>query len=333
MQPPLVSVICLCYNHERFVREALGSVLQQTYSNLQIIVVDDASTDNSVRVIGQTILSAPHVQFLPLKKNVGNCKAFNAGLALAKGEYIIDFATDDRMAPERIERQVKFFASFDGSYGVNFTDAVYIDADGKVLRHHYDYLLRKGLIDHIPEGNVYPFVLGTYFISSPTMMIRRKVLDMLRGYDETLAYEDFDFWVRSSRWFNYCFLNEQLTFVRRTKASMSAGWYRQGDPQLYSTYKVCRKALVLNRSPEDRQALVKRVRYELRQSVFSENHTEADLFYGLLKELQSVSLTDRLLFMLNKLRLPLALLRTQYHKLRYRTSTLPQADLERDTRL
>lgn len=333
MQPPLVSVICLCYNHERFVREAIESVLQQTYSNLQIIVVDDASTDNSVREIEKTIAAAPHVQFLRVKENVGNCKAFNAGLALAKGEYIVDFATDDRMVPERIDRQVRFFASFDQSYGVNFTDAVYIDADGKVLRHHYDYLLRKGLIDRIPEGNVYSFVLGTYFISSPTMMIRRKVLEMLGGYDETLAYEDFDFWVRSSRLFNYCFLNEQLTFVRRTKASMSAGWYRQGDPQLYSTYKVCRKALVLNRSSEDRQALVKRVRYELRQSVFSENHTEVKLFYELLKELQHASFTDRLLFLLNKFGLPLASLRTRYHALRYGTSTLPQADLERDTRL
>lgn len=316
---PLVSVVCLSYNHAAFVKEAIESVLRQTYTNLQIIVVDDASTDNSVQEIERTIAGVPQVQFLSLKKNVGNCKAFNEGLALAKGEYIIDFATDDRMVPERIECQVKFFASFDESYGVNFTDAVYMDANGKVLRHHYDHLLRKGLIDHIPEGDVYADVLGTYFISSPTMMVRRKVFEVLDGYDETLAYEDFDFWVRSSRLFKYCFLNERLTDVRLTRTSMSTGSYRLGNPQLYSTYKVCKKAQALNRSDRDHRALVKRVRYELRQSVFSENHIEADLFYELLKELQHVSLTDRLLFVLNKFRLPLASLRTQYHKLRYGT--------------
>src|SRR5690349_1932030 len=228
MQQPLVSVICLCYNHQQFVQEAIESVFRQTYPNLQIIVVDDASTDNSVREIEKTIAAAPHVQFLPLKQNLGNCKAFNAGLALAKGDYIIDFATDDLMMPERIEHQVRFFSSFDESYGVNFTDAVYIDINGKIFRRHYDHLRSKGLIDHVPEGDVYSFVVGTYFISSPTMMIRRQVLEALGGYDETLAYEDFDFWVRSSRTFKYCFLDEKLTCVRRTNASMSSGWYRQG---------------------------------------------------------------------------------------------------------
>jgi glycosyltransferase involved in cell wall biosynthesis len=330
MQQPLVSVICLCYNHEQFVREAIESVFRQTYPNLQIIVVDDASTDNSVREIEKTLAATPHVQFLSLKQNLGNCKAFNAGLALAKGEYIIDFATDDRMMPERIEHQVRFFSSFDESYGVNFTDAVYMDAKGKIFRHHYDHLLSKGLIRNIPEGDVYAFVLGTYYIASPTMMVRRRVFEALGGYDETLAYEDFDFWVRSSRAFKYCFLNEQLTGIRRKHASMSTGWYRPGDPQLYSTYKVCKKAQALNRSPEDHQALVKRARYELRQSVFSENHAEAHLFYALLKELRHAGIADRLLFELNKLRLPLSALRNRYHQLRYGTSALPQADLKGD---
>ena len=125
MQTPLVSVICLCYDHARFVEEAIQSVLAQTYKNIQVIVVDDASTDNSVAVIRDVISRSGRtdIEFLSLSENIGNCSAFNRGLALAKGEYIIDLATDDYIAPDRIERQVKFFSSLDESYGVIFSDA------------------------------------------------------------------------------------------------------------------------------------------------------------------------------------------------------------------
>src|SRR5688572_3746734 len=117
MDKPLVTVICLCYNHERFVREAITSVLSQTYSNLQVIVVDDKSTDKSVDAIRDKIAPYGEITFLPLPTNHGNCRAFNKGLALAKGEYIIDFATDDLMAPERISKQVEAFQQLDSSYG------------------------------------------------------------------------------------------------------------------------------------------------------------------------------------------------------------------------
>lgn len=317
MDLPLVSVICLCYNHARFVREAVESVLQQTYPNLEIIVVDDASNDNSAGEIRKLVVENPQIRFLDLPQNLGNCKAFNRGLALSTGKYVIDFATDDVMTPERVARQANLFEKLDPAYGVVFSDAVYIDADGKELRDHYGYLFKKKLLDHIPEGDVYRDVLTTYFIASPTMMIRRKVLDDLQGYDEELAYEDFDFWVRSARSYRYAFLNEKLTKIRRTEQSMSTGWYKRGDKQLLSTYKVCRKACSLNKSREDDQALAQRVRYELRQSVFSENHREAALFFSLLKELQPLRWSDRFLIILNKLRLPLASLRETYQRWRF----------------
>jgi len=317
MGQPLVSVICLCYNHEPFVREAIQSVIDQSYSNMQIIVVDDASTDNSVHVIRDVIAPHPKVKFLQLQKNHGNCAAFNKGLALAAGEFIVDMATDDIMLPDRIQKQVDFFSNYTSEYGVNFTDAVYVDATGTPFRNHFEYLFDKRLIKSIPQGDVYRDVLTMYFISSPTMMIRKTVLDALRGYDENLAYEDFDFWVRSSRTFKYCFLNERLTYVRRNISSMSSGWYVPGDKQLHSTYLVCQKAMKLNRSAEDEKALIKRVRYELRQAVFSENLHEAELFFRLLAQLKCVRVIDRTLLMLSKTRIPLSKLRKKYHQLRF----------------
>lgn len=314
---PVVTVVCLCYNHEKFVEEAILSVLNQTYKNIQIIVVDDASTDNSVNIIKQIVSNYTSIEFIALDKNIGNCSAFNKSLPHSKGDFIIDFATDDVMLPHRIEQQVKHFSSLDKSYGVVFTDSNYIDEQGHYLRSHYDYLKRKGLLHKVPEGDVYQSVISTYFISSPTMISRKEVFDSLGGYDEQLSYEDFDFWIRSARNFRYSFLNEVTTNVRISNRSMSRQAYRQGDKQLHSTYLVCRKIQALNRTEDENKALAIRLKFEIRQAVFSENYKEAQLFYNLLTEIGRQDISSYLFILLNKLKLPLAGIRRLYHKLRY----------------
>ena len=80
---PLVSVVCLCYNQQDFVIEAIQSVIYQTYSPIEIIVVDDASNDHSARMINEFCNVHPDIKFLALKINIGNCKAFNQALAFA----------------------------------------------------------------------------------------------------------------------------------------------------------------------------------------------------------------------------------------------------------
>jgi len=317
MSSPLVSVICLCYNHAPYLTEAIESVINQTYKSVQLIVVDDASTDNSLEVIEELTARFPELKFIKLEKNVGNCAAFNIGLASAKGKYIIDFATDDIMIDNRIEKQVAFFESLEDNVGVIFSDAIYVDEKGKTLRNHFEYLFRKKLITKIPEGNVYREVLTTYFIPSPTMMVRKEVFNVLQGYDESLDYEDFDFWVRSSRLYKYKFLNEPLTKIRRTGKSMSAGWYQKGDKQLHSTYLICRKAISLNRDGGDNEALLVRIRYEIIQSILSQNNREATLFFDLLKKMKMNTPMDRVVQLVNSLNLPLRYFRGLYHSIRF----------------
>lgn len=318
MENPLVTVICVCYNHERFVEEAIQSVIRQTYNNIQIIVLDDGSHDRSIEKIRSLDFAGRQVEFLFLENNIGYCRAFNKTLPLIKGEFFIDFATDDVMMPDRIEKQVKKFQSLDGSFGVVFTDAIYIDETGFELRHHYDYLFRKKLLKTIPQGYIYKDLLNRYFIAAPTMMTRTQVIHDLNGYDENLSYEDFDFWIRSSIRYQYAFLDEKLTKIRRSKSSMSSQHYKAGDKQLHSTYLVCKKAQVLNRNDEEKKVLAQRVRYELRHSVFTSNQVEAALFFNLLNELESVTTIDRILLRLGMLKLPLPFFRRAYHRIRYR---------------
>lgn len=318
MENPLVTVICVCYNHERFVEEAVRSVVNQTYHNIQIIILDDGSRDGSIEKIKSIDFADRQVDFLFLDNNIGYCRAFNKTLPLIKGEFFIDFATDDVMMSDRIEKQVSKFQSLDGSFGVVFTDAIYIDDTGFELRHHFEYLIRKGLLKTIPQGYIYKDLLTRYFIAAPTMMTRVQVIQDLKGYDENLSYEDFDFWIRSSIRYQYAFLNEKLTKIRRSRGSMSTHQYKPGDKQLHSTYLVCKKAQVLNRDNEEKKALAQRVRYELRHAVFTSNPVEAALFFNLLNELGYARTIDKLLLRLGVLKLPLPLIRKTYHWLRYR---------------
>lgn len=299
------------------MRQAVESVINQSYRHLQIIIADDASHDGSIEEIQNLKAAYPFLELLLLAENKGNCAAFNAAFKLVKGDFVIDFATDDVMMPDRIEKQVQLFADLDRSVGVVFTDAIYINEKGDFLRNHFEYLLGKKLIRTIPQGDVYRDLLSTYFIPGPTMMVRREVFVALGGYDEGLTYEDFDFWVRSSRNFRYAFLNERLTYIRKSKLSMSAGWYVPGDQQLHSTYLVCRKAQLLNRDENDQRALIKRVRYEFRQSVLSENYSEASEFFSMLEELNGVHIIDLLLSFANRNRIQLSMLRKLYHGVRF----------------
>ncbi len=266
MKHPLVTVICLCYNHEKFLAEALDSVLAQTYPNLEIIVADDASTDNSVSIILNYSQRYPQIKFIQNKVNTGNCKAFNQALELASGDYVVDFATDDVMLPERITEQVKCFDSLSPDYGAIFTDAEIIDENSRHIRNFYHRNPSGKLRPLVDSGDVYADALERYFICTPTLMFRKTVYDQLQGYDETLAYEDFDFIVRAAREFKFYFQDKILTKRRMHPHSLSSGWYKIGDKQLLSTIKVCYKALALHRNERDKQALIRRVEWEIQQA-------------------------------------------------------------------
>lgn len=296
--------------------EAIGSVLAQRYLNIEIIVVDDASNDGSKAVL-ERLCKEHNLSFIDLSENVGNCAAFNKGFSQSRGKYIIDFATDDVMLPNRIEEQVRFFEMQEANVGVVFSNAEIVDEHGKHMRLHYAVDSHGNIKEEVPEGDVYSEVLSRYFISPPTMMMRREVLNDLGGYDESLAYEDFDFWVRSARIYQYAFQPHCLTKVRRAKASLSSKLYAKGDRQLESTYRVCLKAADMNRNQKETMALVKRLRYEMRHAVLTSNYKEALLFYDLLKKQQGVNLSSYLFYILHFLNLSLKPLRNFYISLRY----------------
>lgn len=280
MNFPLVSIICICYNHERFVVEALESVWNQSYAEIELIIVDDASTDNSVEVIKSHIQNHLEVETLFLPTNIGNCKAFNRALQLAKGEYIIDLAADDVLLPKRVECGVKQFQQLDSSYGLIFSDAEWISEAGYHVYNHSQRFPHHA----IPQGDVYEELIKRYFICPPTMMYRRELVDKLQGYDENLLYEDFDFQIRAARQFKFSYDPEILVKKRIVEGSLSEKQFKRNDKQRYSTFSVCKKAMLLNRNKSEQLALQKRIWYEMRLCLKVFDWKLIKAYFNLLRE-------------------------------------------------
>lgn len=311
---PLVSIILLCYNHERFVAEALESVYAQRYPRIELLVVDDASTDNSCQAVEKFLQDKRvEVPFIKLKENRGNCAAFNQALRRTTGKYIIDLAADDVLMPGRVEQQVFAFEQLGEDFGVVFSDVLLLNEQSGGIRTFYRRNAEGELLQQVPEGDVYRHLLARQYISSPAMMMRKSMLEELDGYDESLSYEDYDLWVRSSRKYRYHFIDAVLTGKRLVQHSSRWQFYRKrGNRHLPSTLKVCHKARQLNRTPEEDAALAVSVRYHLRLSVFTGNKEMAEAFYQLLQKIDRPALADQMLWLLAKLDLPLHFLYARY---------------------
>ena len=103
---PKVSVVMASYNHEAFVREAIGSVLNQSYQDFELVITDDGSADGTVKAIQS--VSDPRIRLNVFKENQGACAAVNDALARARGDYIAVLNSDDYFLPGKLEKQVAF---------------------------------------------------------------------------------------------------------------------------------------------------------------------------------------------------------------------------------
>ncbi|MFT4033694.1 MAG: glycosyltransferase [Siphonobacter sp.] len=287
INPPLVSIICLCYNHERFVAECLNAVFSQTYPAIELIIIDDYSKDNSVSVIQSMI--RPQDIFIQNGHNKGICKSFNSGLARAKGKYVVDLAADDQLFPDTIARQVAFFETLSDEYGAIFGDAVLIDEQGKAIGSWRKRDVSGNVLSPVPQGDVFAEVLAGTPILTVTAMTRKTVYDALEGYDETLVYEDFDFLVRASRQWKYAYSDQQWIMYRQVPGSDSRSQALRRTKHLESTFQVCAKAAVLVKTDREREALLLRLQDGLRQCLFLEHYELAEKYVALHQQFRPLN--------------------------------------------
>ena len=126
----IVSVIMPCYNSEKFIAEAIKSVLEQSYKLLELIVIDDCSIDNSLSIINSFMQTDSRITLIPLKKNIGPGLARNEGLKVAVGKYITFLDSDDLWVLNKLETQILIMEKL--SLPVTHTDYGYINSKGKI---------------------------------------------------------------------------------------------------------------------------------------------------------------------------------------------------------
>lgn len=260
-----VTIICTCYNQQEYVVESLNSVINQSYPSIELIIVDDFSTDNSKATIKAWLQKHPKIHFIANEANLGITKSFNNALKSAKGQYIIDLAADDVLLPGCVASQVEAFkkSSFE-NLGIVYGNAELISENGVFESYYFPVNSQKKTIEKRTTGNIYLSVLsGGNSICSVSAMIKKSVFDYLEGYDESLAYEDLDFWIRASRIYEFDFIDEPIMQKRIVTTSLGAGFYKKNDCRArkinHSNYLILKKAIKLNQTKQEDLALQKRI--------------------------------------------------------------------------
>ena len=202
---PLVSVLCLCYNQEKYIVESLESIKAQSYKNLELLICDDFSKDNSVGVIENWIQKNPEIDitFVKHSENRGITKSLNEILHLSKGKYIQQLALDDILMPDKLERHVEMLEKSPENAVLVFTDANLIDDksarfQNKFIARHLNYL-------SLTSQNYYEMLLEKNFIPAMSVLLKREIILSVGSYDESLSCEDHDMWLRLSRDYDFLF--------------------------------------------------------------------------------------------------------------------------------
>lgn len=203
--PPLVSVIMPCYNSAAHLRQAIDSVLQQDYPNIELIVVDDGSTDNSPQILQQY---GDRIRVI-FQKNSGPAAARNTGMRAAKGDFIAFNDSDDIWLEGKLTAQIILLLSAP-EIGLCYTGWIVWDQQRpllQVLAEQPDISAQQIVPDR--SGWLYLKLLAVSYIHTTTAVIRKEVIQHVGYFNEAYRIgEDHDYWLRISQ---YC----QVTKLKR----------------------------------------------------------------------------------------------------------------------
>ena len=213
MQTNLISVVMPCYNCEKFVVPAVKSILHQSYSNLELIVIDDGSTDNSVAKIKS--IQDSRICLIGLNENRGNYAARNLGMKAAGGAYICVMDADDVARPDRIQRQLELLKN-NKEAGCVGSQAMVIDETGNIAGRIFKPVISS-------EELAVLFLIDNFTLH-PSLMFRNSMLKRFNLiYDESYVYaSDFDFVSRCAQYFPVVNTADNLMYYRKHRSQISS---------------------------------------------------------------------------------------------------------------
>lgn len=224
----LVSVIIPTYNRAGSIIKAVESVLNQTYQNIEIIVVDDNSSDNTEELI--KLLSSKKIKYIKNEINLGPSGARNKGIQHAKGNYIAFQDSDDEWLPGKLEKQLLLFQKED--YGLVYCAYRYLKGS-----LNYKYPSEKYSLEEL-EGNIFESMFEMNKISTQTMIIKKEVLEQVGGFEENLrCLEDWELALRICYRYKVGFVNEMLVNVYYSINSVNYNYRNALDAYVYMVKK------------------------------------------------------------------------------------------------
>lgn len=200
------------YNGERFLRDAVLSVLKQTYHDLELIIVDDTSSDSTAKILKDLALHESRIRVFTNRTNLGLTKSLNIGLAQARGEFIARLDADDIAFPSRLEKQLAFLA-LHPDIDIVGTAYEWIDEHGNVI----------GRPNVITDPNaIHRTLPRTNPLLHSSILMRKHLLESTGGYDESFKKaQDYALWLRLAPTHRFANLPEILTQKRLTKDMLS----------------------------------------------------------------------------------------------------------------
>ncbi len=235
MNSPTVSVLMAVYNGEKHLREAMDSILNQTFSDYEFIIVDDCSADKTPVILEKYAQKDQRIVLIHNERNLGLTVSLNRGLARVKGKYIARMDADDISLPERLTMQIHYMEEHPDCAVVG-TQAVFIDDDGDVLRQSNNPLEHKEIEDRLWRGE------GLVLIHASAVM-RHEAVVKAGGYHKEAGFaEDLDLYLRLAEMRRLANLPDVLFNVRLTPDSITGLGSEDDDTALYAS--VVREALI-----------------------------------------------------------------------------------------
>lgn len=201
---PLVSVVLPTFNRAALVGRAIRSVLDQSYRALELIVVDDGSTDDTASIVAG--IADDRLRYVPLPANRGQAAARNQGVRRARSEFVSFQDSDDVWVPERLHRLMDAFAGAGPQVGVVYSDMLRVWRDGRRTYHSSPAMVRGRLLD--PGARFYQ----AYGLGIQATVIRRRCLQRAGGFNERLrCFEDLDLFIRLLARYDFLHVEAPLT--------------------------------------------------------------------------------------------------------------------------
>lgn len=229
MTKPTVAVLVTCYNQERFIRQALDSLLAQTQLPDEIVVIDGFSHDRSVEAIREWIADndAP-VTFIAHDRNYGLCATLNQGMDNISSDHVVTLYGDDWLDPTRIEHQSALLAEAADDVCMVIGSMREVNHRGAPILVH-DFRERVAPLISLSAPQRVESLVAENTIPSPAVMLRADLVREVGGYDETLTFDDYDMWMRLLSRYTLLYDPKVVVSYRILAQSLSRNTSRHGD--------------------------------------------------------------------------------------------------------